>query len=85
MIAVIEHIWNQKFLFEQIIEPLNPGGKIVITTPTPFGNDIIHHIEAALGVFAKAAVEDHIDIYNKQRFNNLAREFELRLESYKRF
>ncbi len=85
MIAIIEHIWNQKFLFEQIIEVLKPQGEIVITTPTPFGNDIIHPLGAALGVFAQAAVEDHIVIYNKQRFKNLAKEFQLRLEVYKRF
>jgi 2-polyprenyl-3-methyl-5-hydroxy-6-metoxy-1,4-benzoquinol methylase len=85
LIAVIEHIWNQKFLFEQIVTLLNPGGKIVITTPTPFGNDIIHPLGAALGLFAKSAVEDHIVVYNKRRFKNLAREFGLCLEVYKRF
>jgi SAM-dependent methyltransferase len=85
LIAVIEHVWNQKFLFEQIVVLLNSGGKIVITTPTPFGNDIIHPIGAAVGLFAEAAVEDHIVIYNKQRFKNLAREFGLRLELFKRF
>jgi SAM-dependent methyltransferase len=85
LIAIIEHIWNQKFLFEQIINMLNPGGKIVITTPTPFGNDIVHPLGATIGIFAQAAVDDHIVIYNKQRFKNLAKEFGLRLETYKRF
>jgi 2-polyprenyl-3-methyl-5-hydroxy-6-metoxy-1,4-benzoquinol methylase len=85
MIAVIEHIWNQKFLFEQIISLLKPDGKIVITTPTIFGNDIIHPLGAALDIFAKAAVDDHIVVYNKQRLKNLAREFGLHLLIYRRF
>lgn len=85
LIAVIEHIWNQKFLFEQIIDLLHPGGKIIVTTPTPFGNDMIHPLGAAMGIFAQSAVEDHIVIYNRRRFRNLAREFALRLLVYRRF
>jgi len=85
MIAVIEHIWNQKFLFDQIIKMLNPSGKIIITTPTFFGNDIIHPLGAKIGIFAQTAVDDHIVIYNRRRFKNLAREFGLLLSVYKRF
>ena len=84
LIVVIEHIWNQKFLFEQIVDLLAPGGKIIITTPTPFGNDAIHPLGAAMGIFAQSAVEDHIVIYNRRRFRNLAREFNLRLLKYGR-
>jgi len=85
MIAVIEHIWNQRFLFDQIIKMLNPSGKIIITTPTFFGNDIIHPLGAKIGIFAQTAVDDHIVIYNRRRFKNLAREFGLLLSVYKRF
>ena len=85
MIAVIEHIWNQKFLFEQIIDLLAPDGKIIITTPSPFGNDVIHLLGAAMGIFAQSAVDDHIVIYNRRRFKNLAREFNLRILKYARF
>ncbi len=85
MIALIEHIWNQRFLFEGVIDCLKPGGRIVITTPTPFGNDIVHRLGAKLGLFARSAVDDHIVIYNRLRFDNLAREFGLKLENYRRF
>lgn len=85
LIAVIEHIWNQKFLFEQLIDLLAPSGKIIITTPTPFGNDVIHPIGAAMGIFAQSAVDDHIVVYNRRRFRNLAREFNLRLLKYAQF
>ncbi len=85
MIALIEHIWNQRFLFEGVIECLKPGGRIVITTPTPFGNDIVHRLGAKLGLFAQSAVDDHIVIYNRLRFHNLANEFGLKLEKYQRF
>ena len=85
MIALIEHIYNQKHLFAQILKNLKPSGKIVITTPTPFGNDIIHRYGANLGLFSKAAADDHIVIYNKKRFQILAKDFRLSIDAYKRF
>jgi SAM-dependent methyltransferase len=85
MSALIEHIWNQRFLFEQVISHLRPEGKIVITTPTPFGNDIVHRLGAKLGVFAQSAVDDHMVIYNKVRFRNLANELGLKIEVYRTF
>lgn len=71
MVAVIEHIWNQKFLLDQVVNILNPSGRLIITTPSPFGNDVVHAIGANLGLFAKSAVADHIVIYNRRRFKNL--------------
>ena len=85
MIAVIEHLFNQKFVMEGIAQVLKPGGIILITTPTPFGNDVVHRIGAALGLFAKIAVDDHIVIYNRHRFKILAKEIGLKLKLHKYF
>lgn len=85
MIAVIEHIWNQKFLLGQLVDMLNPSGKLIITTPSPFGNDLVHAIGANFGLFAKSAVADHIVIYNLRRFKILGNHFHLKLKQYKRF
>ena len=51
-------------LIEQIIDHLKPGGKIVITTPTMFGNDIVHRIGAKFGLFSKSAVDDYVVTIN---------------------
>ncbi len=59
--------------------------RLLVTTPTPFGNDIVHRLGAAIGLFAKAAADDHIVIYNRQRFEILAKEFDLKLERYESF
>ncbi len=85
MVAVIEHIWNQRFLMEQLINMLKLSGRIVITSPSPFGNDIVHSFGSMIGLFARTAVVDHVVIYNKRRFLNLAEHFELKLIKYKRF
>ena len=85
MVALIEHLFNQKHVMDQVAGALKPTGTVVITTPTPFGNDIVHRLGAACGLFAKAAVDDHIVIYNKLRMKLLAKETGLRLTSYRTF
>ena len=85
MVAVIEHIWNQKFLLDQVTDMLNPSGRLIITTPTPFGNDVVHAIGGNIGLFAKSAVADHVVVYNRRRFKILENQFHLKLKQYKRF
>lgn len=86
LLAVIEHIFNLKFLFNQLRELLNEGGKIIITTPTPFGNDFVHRIGTKFGLFNKeGGQDDHITIFNKKRLNILAGEFDLVLIDYRKF
>ncbi len=85
MVALIEHLFNQKFIMDGIAQVLKPGGLIVITTPTPFGNDVVHRLGASFGLFAKFAVDDHIVLYNRHRFKILANEIGLRLKYHKYF
>ncbi|MEX0922810.1 MAG: class I SAM-dependent methyltransferase [Rhodovibrionaceae bacterium] len=85
MVALIEHIFNQGFLLGQCARALRPGGRIVLTTPTPFGNDVVHRIGAPLGLFHRSAMDDHIVIYNKKRLQTAAKEFGLVLDRYETF
>lgn len=85
LIALIEHIFNQKHLMKEILKCLRPDGKIIITTPTPFGNDLIHRLGSFLGLFSQEAVDDHIVIYDKKRFLILAEEFDLEIYRYELF
>jgi len=85
ILALIEHLFNQKFVMQQVAKVLKPSGIIVIITPTPFGNDVVHRWGAVLGLFAKSAVDDHICIYNRQRFRILASEIGLTLRYHRYF
>ena len=85
MVALIEHLFNQKHVMSQVAALLKPEGIVVITTPTPIGNDVVHRIGSAIGLFAKAAVDDHIVIYNRLRFGIMAREVGLQVKSYRTF
>ena len=85
MSALIEHIFNLRLLGDGLSRALKPGGQIVLTTPTPFGNDIVHRIGAMLGLFSKAAADDHIVIFNRKRCEIFANEFGLKLSHYQSF
>jgi len=85
MIALIEHLFNQKFVMDQLAKALKPSGQIIITSPTPIGNDVVHRVGAAIGLFSKVAVDDHIVIYNRHRFKILSKEIGLNLKLHKFF
>lgn len=85
MLAVIEHIFNLKILGKMLYEALRPNGIIVLTTPTPFGNDIVHKIGSKFGLFSKIAADDHIVIFNKKRLEIFANEFGFSLVLYEQF
>lgn len=85
MLAVIEHVFNLNTLGHSIAKALKPGGSVILTTPTPFGNDIIHAMGARIGLFSKDAADDHIAIFNKKRLEIFAAEFDLTMTTYKQF
>jgi SAM-dependent methyltransferase len=85
MSAVIEHIFNLKHVGRNLARALRPGGQVVLTTPTPLGNDVVHRLGAALGLFARSAADDHIVIFNKKRLETFAKECGLVLAEHRRF
>lgn len=85
MLAIVEHIFNQKFLMAGVAQALRPDGHVVLTTPTPFGNDIVHRCGAMVGLFHQSATDDHIVLYNRRRLRLLAKEVGLDLVSHRYF
>jgi SAM-dependent methyltransferase len=85
MVALIEHIMNQRHLLEQCNKALRPGGRMVITTPTPFGNDIVHRLGARLGLFARTVADHHVVIYSRRRLQAAAAMTGFRLEQHRYF
>lgn len=83
--ALIEHVFNLKHLGRGLARALRLGGRVVLTTPTPFGNDVVHRWGARFGLFAPSAADDHIVIFNRKRLDIFAREVGLRLVEHRRF
>ena len=85
MVGLVEHLYNQKHVMKEAKKYLKSNGIIVITTPTPLGNDIFHRIGSSLRLFSPAARDDHVVIYNKKRFQILAKDLDFKILKYRTF
>ncbi len=84
--AVIEHIYNQKNFILTATKNLKIGGKLILTTPSVFGNDVIYPLICKLGFRKwKWILSDHIVIYNKDRFEVIADNFNLKIIHFEYF
>jgi SAM-dependent methyltransferase len=84
LVAIIEHLKHPDRLVAQLPHYLKPAGRVVMTTPSPFG-DKIHRAGARLGLFSKEAVEEHETIFSHQRMVELLQPAGLVIEHYQRF
>lgn len=84
MTAFIEHIKNYENPIRQSINNLKSGGRIVITTPTKFGN-FIHSCVTFLGLFPKSVKEAHKMVFSKRNFMKIGQKYNLKLKKYKKF
>ncbi|MEW5871897.1 MAG: methyltransferase domain-containing protein [Chloroflexota bacterium] len=82
--AIIEHLKEPGFLLQQIPGYLEPGGRLVITTPTPLG-DKIHRLGARLGLFSMDAVEEHQKIYDRGALTGLLAQYDFSAMHYQYF
>jgi 2-polyprenyl-3-methyl-5-hydroxy-6-metoxy-1,4-benzoquinol methylase len=84
MSALIEHIADPDQLIRSIKRHLKKNGKLVLTTPTPFGNRV-HWWGAHFGLFYIEAALDHKIIYNQKKLFQLFLENEFSYNFYKIF
>jgi len=87
LLAVIEHLepFVVSKLFHELGRVLKPNGKIVVTTPTPFGKIILEFLAFTLGVISKEEVGDHKKYYNKRDLELVARNYGFMIELYHTF
>ena len=84
LVAIIEHLERPDRLVAQLPRYLKPGGRLVMTTPSPFG-DKIHRAGAIVGLFSKDAVKEHETIFSHRMMLDLLEQNGLELERYRRF
>lgn len=71
LLAVVEHIDDPGSLLAHINGRLNPGGRIVLTTPNPLFK-ICYRLGSKLGVFSSQAEVEHKKLINYQVMDKIA-------------
>lgn len=84
-LAVVEHLWNLKTLFEQVHRHLREDGLFVLTTPTPWGNHVILRTLSRIGLVRRNVIDDHVTIFDRQLFRHACGEFGFELCHYGKF
>jgi 2-polyprenyl-3-methyl-5-hydroxy-6-metoxy-1,4-benzoquinol methylase len=84
MAAVIEHLRRPERVLRQLPGCLEPGGRLLITTPSPLGN-ALHAAGARLGLVYLAAADEHVRIYTALSVQPLLARFGLQLAASRPF
>lgn len=84
LLAAIEHVADPAGFLRGLAKHLGPGGRIVLTTPAPW-TDRIHAWGAAIGLFSRAAHEEHETLFDLPRMRETAHSAGLRVTCARRF
>lgn len=83
-LAVIEHVPDPAAFLAGALPLLAPGGSIVLTTPHPNYRGV-HDFGARLGLFSRAASEEHQTLLDGRAMRRLAISCGLSIVLYRRF
>lgn len=84
MVAIVEHLANPDWVFGQVAGLLQPEGRLVITTPTPWG-ERVHAVGARVGLFHPHAAEEHEQAFDRHGLESLLTAHGFAIERYQTF
>lgn len=87
MLAVLEHIPENSVnkLFLEFDRVLKDNGCIVLTTPTPFGKNILEFLAYKIHIISESEIRDHKKYYDKEEIIKLVNNSSFELMRYKLF
>ncbi len=87
ILAVLEHIAVDEvdILFREFTRILQPGGRVLITTPTPAAKPVLEFLAFKLHVISEPEIADHRHYYNRPDLQALADRHGLEFTAYQKF
>ncbi|WP_414548186.1 class I SAM-dependent methyltransferase [Anabaena sp. CCY 0017] len=71
MLAVLEHIDNEKEILQEIHRVLIPGGKLVLTVPSVWSQPVLEFLAYKLKIVSEAEIRDHKRYYNRKKLKKV--------------
>jgi len=83
-LAFIEHVHDPADYLRQFAAMLSSGGRIILTTPHP-SLEWVHTAGGRVGLFSRTAHDEHEDLIDRARMEELLSGTGMRLTVYRRF
>jgi 2-polyprenyl-3-methyl-5-hydroxy-6-metoxy-1,4-benzoquinol methylase len=74
-LAVLEHLSAANVFVAEVQRVLKPGGRVIITTPTPRAKPILEFLACRLKVISEADIRDHKHYYQPEEIRSLFTSF----------
>lgn len=71
MLAVIEHLEGPNNILKEIFRILKPGGKFILTTPSPAGKPVLEFLAFKLKIINQEDIVDHKRYYSKEELGGV--------------
>lgn len=71
MLAVLEHIENEREILQEIHRVLIPGGKLVLTVPSVWSQPVLEFLAYKLKIVSEAEIQDHKRYYNRKKLKKV--------------
>lgn len=81
-LAVIEHLVAPETLTAEIYRILKPGGRCILTTPTPHARPLLEFLAYRLKIISENDIRDHKHYFSKAQLLDLFAEFKSMKISY---
>ncbi|MDB9539121.1 class I SAM-dependent methyltransferase [Anabaenopsis arnoldii] len=71
MLAVLEHIEQEREILQEIYRVLIPGGKLILTVPSVWSQPVLEFLAYRLKIVSAAEIRDHKRYYNRQKLHRV--------------
>jgi ubiquinone/menaquinone biosynthesis C-methylase UbiE len=71
MLAVLEHIENDREILTEIYRVLEPNGKLIITVPSTLSQPILEFFAYRLKIISEDEIKDHKRYYNREKLQQV--------------
>ena len=83
-LAIIEHVDDPKQWLGWLRSLLNPGGRVILTTPHP-SMQWAHELGAKAGLFSREGAKEHRALIDRRRMSELGATAGFRIAHFRRF